>query len=287
MKYMKILGIILFVIMSVVPQSVAARAYAEESDPLPVIISDTFSIDGVNRTVGSQLNGSQTEVGYVNWTTKSGQWAYPNAYVFAETAGEQYIKPSASDSLQANVPFEPQQNSQMSVEADLWPDSNGTGFMAIGFNKGESEFWYDGQIWMNIRGNGAYEIYANGTAIPIGQGTSTAFIPNQMNKLKVSYDSSLKTVTAWVNNEQVVDHFSLGSFTPDIQYTGFMVTSGDVNVQRIDNFVVRGVRVPLPEPTLPVVISDTFSIDGVNRTVGSQLNGSQTEVGYVNWTTKS
>ncbi|MFC5403392.1 S-layer homology domain-containing protein [Cohnella soli] len=155
--------------------------------------------------------------------------------------------------------------------------------MAIGFNKGESEFWYDGQIWMNIRGNGAYEIYANGTAIPIGQGTSTAFIPNQMNKLKVSYDSSLKTVTAWVNNEQVVDHFSLGSFTPDIQYAGFMVTSGDVNVQRIDNFAVKGVRIPQPDTELPVAISDTFQQTDIDRVQGFPLIGTATEVGGRRW----
>jgi len=283
MKYSKIVAVLLLIYSLVVTQLGAIRAVASGDAMLPIIISDTFSIDGVNRTIGGQLNGSYVETGNVSWSTRNGPYTYPNAFVFAESNEEQYVRQTAADLLEATVPFEPEQNSQMSVEADVWPDSSSMGWMAIGFTNGEAEFWNDGQVWMNIKGNGLYEVYANKTLILIEQDTSSVFIPNAMNRLKLTYDSTLNTVSAWVNDERVVDHFSLESFVPDIKYVGFMVTAGDPNVQRIDNFIVKGIRTPLVDNELSVVISDSFEQSDIDRVEGFPLVGTATEVSGRRW----
>ncbi|MBP1994504.1 S-layer homology domain-containing protein [Paenibacillus eucommiae] len=248
------------------------------SDPELVAISDTFSIDGVKRSVGSSLNGKQAEIGNVNWETTYISYPYDGAYAFAEKDGEQFVKSESVGVFQANVPFIPEVY-QVSVEADVGPDVQSDGWMAIGLNKENSEFWSKGQVWMLLYGNGSYQVYVNGAAHMIGQGMSASFIPGGMNKLKLTYDAAGKSVTAWLNDDMVVDHYSLNNFVPDIRYAGFMVISSNVTGQPIDNFVVRGKK----DPVLPIQNADlsglTVSTGALEPTFSPAITSYKVHVG--------
>ncbi|MBP1990110.1 LamG-like jellyroll fold domain-containing protein [Paenibacillus eucommiae] len=245
-------------------------------NPLPLTISDSFTLDGVNRIAGEALSGTVTEVGDRTWEANS-------EFIFAGSGSGGYVTSTSSGTKTAFVPYVPA-GTMSSIEVDIKPFGMG-GWSAVGFSKEASAFWGSGQIWMFLREDGYYNIWVNGTQNLLANGFIASFDPDEYTHLRLEHDAVMQTVSVWVNEDSIVNASNIGAiqgFTPDIKYAGFMVSAQTPNETAFKNFQVKGPAVPIEDP-LPLTISDSFAVDGVNRTAGSELNDTKTEVGERTW----
>jgi len=281
MKRIRLCMAIILVICCVLPLATPVSANDNQAgqplaDPLPVAISDTMAPDGINRIAGGQLVGQETQVG-------DRIWQGSDTFVFAGDNQEGFVTADRTANSIAGVPFVPA-GDVTSIEADIKPKGSPDWF-ALGLSTGLNGYWSDGQLWMFIRADGYYNVWADKTNHLLGYGQASSFDENGFTHLKLEYDNAAKSITAWINGVKVVDEYDLGNingFEPDIRYAGFFIAPSSANEQAIRNFIVRGEAQPLPDP-MPVSISDKLGINDSDRTAGSTLNEKMTEIDGRKW----
>jgi hypothetical protein len=232
-----------------------------------IIISDAFTNKSPNRDVGDPLNGTPTEVGGKIWA------ANPQA-VF----GYGHItvaNPALNDSYIGGFPFTiPADNPLATVEADV--DVRGSNWIAVGFSySAMGGYWGHAQLCILLHPSGLAEVFANATNNLLSRQPAPVFYAAGFNKLKLEYNASAKTVSAWVNGNIVLNRYYLNipNFSPNIQYAGFHVwndnNAATLPQMKVDNFAASSASIVNQPPNLVIekpaeneTISGKYNIQG-------------------------
>jgi hypothetical protein len=219
----------------------------------PTLIEDTFSIAGPDRDPDDVLNDTDTEVGAVTW----------NATLDAVFAGGGSITNTDNTQPRGSVPFDPSVYSgeNVSVSADLnVVDGLGESWLSVGFMSGTGSAFTDGQVWVLVRRDGRYSVWADRTVHEIATG-DLPVIGGSLKNAYLAYDPTANRVSVWVNGVSVLANFDLDAlpFTPAITRAGFTshrAGNFPAGAVTVDNFTVR---VGVPEPPL---LPGDFNHDG-------------------------
>jgi len=224
-------------------QTIGATAYDNfkvrgevEGETLPPLtIFDSLAADGVNRKVGDALNDTATEIG-------ARLWEASHAFVF-EGDG---VTTVSTGSITAAVPFVPA-GTTLALEVEVKP-SGMEGWAAAGFSSEPSALWSYGQLWMLVREDGYYNLWANGTQHLLASGTT--LLSESTANVRLLYASDQHNVSLWINDVLVADAIDISGiagWAPNIQYAGMMTTvqTSDLSFR---NFAVRGEAQPVPPP---------------------------------------
>ena len=183
------------------------------SDISDAEIEDRFSPRS-GRQNPSALDGSLTEIGGKIWSASSGLEVRDGLL----TSGGQ-------DNLIATLSFNPVEygtNQQFSIEAEV--DPTGSEWAAIGFAQ-VGGFFGAGQIWMLLKPNGAYTVFANGTTTVLAQGIAPKFVAGGFNQVELVYSADHSTVSATINGEVVLGVIET-VFVPTITRAGLHLFDG-------------------------------------------------------------
>ncbi|MCB1032623.1 MAG: carbohydrate-binding protein, partial [Acidobacteria bacterium] len=217
---------------------------------------DDFELNGLDRTVGSPLNGTATEQGERIWTATADA-------VFGGGSGGGYLTHPAvpageTRQVVGGVSYDPADfpgQPVLTLGGDVM--ISGEGWVAMGFSSSATGSYFtpggDGQAWMLVRENGHYTVHAEGSGLhaPILDGVASDFQVNGFNRLELEYDAASGMVSAWVNSQQVVfrswlppDATGSGTFADriDIRYAGFqmnLTNGGAAERMKIDGFQVE------------------------------------------------
>jgi hypothetical protein len=201
-----------------------------------------------NRDPGDLLDGTVTEVGEAFWSANADA-------IFADGG---FVTNSDDGRPIASVPFDPAARNivTVAVEADLNMDDNlGDVWLSVGFMSGTGTVFVNGEVWMLVRRDGRYTVFADGSKHKLAKGLLTV-TQTDLKHAFVLYDPSRNTVSAWLDREPVLTDFDLHTvgFTPQISRAG--VTSfraGGLGYPAgaiaIDNFAVRVDTTDLPPIT--------------------------------------
>jgi hypothetical protein len=199
-----------------------------------VVISDSFTLNETDRTVGADLRGTTTEVGNRTWIP-AGPAGETNSPVFA--TGDIVTGPAAG-AYTTLVSLSGISSTYTSLQADINP--TGGSWAALTFNYSSDSMWYP-SLLLILDNGGGYTLF-NSSISPIVGGTATVFTPNAFNNVQLSYYAPSNSVNISINGVGVVNNLGLGAYTPpSLNYAGFDFYSGEGKA--VDNF-----QVAIPEP---------------------------------------
>lgn len=202
-----------------------------------LILSDTFTTTAT-RTGGSQLDGDALEVGGVNWDVSSTKVIINGGnYIWMNPANNFIARASITNAASAQI---------IEFQADVRVDVSGAGTESmLGFGKsGSNATWQEG-VRIRFKENGNYIVSYDGGLIDSGGLTGAQFNSGSFNTLKMTYNTSDNTLSAWVNSTQVVTDYDFDdvSFNPTLDVAGFSAINTTTG-ERWDNFSVT----TIPEP---------------------------------------
>jgi len=198
-----------------------------------VVISDTFTLNGTDRTVGAPLAGTVTEVGNRTWSLTGAETLSPT---FA-TGGTVVGTPGFADNVL--VSLSGISSAYTSVQADINP--SGGAWAALVFNDNAGSMWY-GSLMIILDNSGGYTLFkGNYAGTVVATGTAPTFTPNALNQVQMAYYAPSNSVSAWINGVNIVNAVSLGAYTPVLNYAGLAFYDG--TGKEVDNF-----QVAIPEP---------------------------------------
>jgi hypothetical protein len=257
----------MFVLMLIAVGSVSVLA-----DEL--ILSDTFSTNAI-RPAGTVLNGDAIEVGGTNWTASVNSiFVGSGEYVWSSYEGNfQYARVPLPDLTGVDI-------LEWQIDARVYgTQADGgvpKGYLALGrsnFNANVQE-----GVRLTIQQNGAWAVgYHDGSTFTAigsgnvsGDGEFRGFYPNT---LKVRYDFSANTLSAWINSNQVVSAYDMTGKPITFGAAGF-VTQNSVKNQnvRYDNFSVTSITAPVPDTAYATIESMNPVSGGVMQLVVSSDN---------------
>jgi hypothetical protein len=204
-----------------------------------VIVSDTFTLDGVNRTAGAQLNGLPPEVGTGTWV------ATPDA-VFTSAGAITTSTDGGSPSAEIAIPT--LTSSITTVQADLV--TNTSGWEGVGFQSSPSTSnVFTPSMLAILYSSGAVQLfdYAGSTFTQVGNTYSVpSYVSTDPYTLAVQYNPNTQLATVLLDGTAVLSSESITVSGP-IASAGFfgngIGTAGDAT---IDNFEVSAVAAPEP-----------------------------------------
>ncbi len=208
--------------------SLHARLNFEHAFGLSSVAFDTFN----ELTVDASLDGRALETGNQTWMSMYAlQGVYNNASA------------NTNKNTRAVVPLEISSGyNLLGVEASI--DPSGSQWTAIGFTQDPLTNWWNttgGQLWVLIRPNGKYTVYAMGTSINLTGGALpiTDFRPGDYNHVQFFYDPIAKTISLWINGIKEISNLVLPvTFIEAIAHAGWSSRLGRMDDTRIDNFEV-------------------------------------------------
>jgi len=215
------------------------------------IVQDTFTNNQTNRQMGDSLVGTTAEIGGVVWEGRS-------TAVFSDTG---YIT-NVTDSLpRAAIPFDldAYDGKPITIEADVnLIDGLGDSWVSLGFMQGTGSVWESGRLWMLVRRDGRYTVFAHATVYKLGQGQiDLAGDEDSLKNAVMRYDPVENTVEVWINGNPItlttsdLDNLDGGNgYTPTVTHVGF-TTHVVGPFQQADAFMLDNFKVALPEPPLP------------------------------------
>ncbi len=199
-----------------------------------VVISDTFTLNETDRTVGADLRGTVTEVGNRTWIP-AGPAGETQSPIFS-TGGS--VTGPAAATYTALVSLSGISSTYMSLQADINPA--GGSWAGLAFNYSGDSMWYP-SLLLVLDNGGGYTLFNSSIASIVG-GTATVFTPNAFNNVQLSYYAPSNSVSISINGVGVVNNLDLGAYTPPaLNYAGVEFYSGDGKA--VDNF-----QVAIPEP---------------------------------------
>ncbi|GBG06492.1 hypothetical protein PAT3040_01019 [Paenibacillus agaridevorans] len=227
-------------------QTIGGTAFAnflvkeQAANVLPLVIFDSFGADGIARKAGDSLNNSLTEAGNRTWES-----SYQLSFNGTGNAG--FLTVNASGGRFGMVPYEPA-GSVSAIEADIRP-AGLNGWSAFGFSSEPSALWSYGQVWMSIREDGYYVLFADATRQVLANGTVAGFDAGGYTRLRLELDHVAGTASAWIGGQQVVNEVTVpehAAFSLNVQYAGVMVDTQTPQVVAFKNFAVYGEALPVP-----------------------------------------
>jgi hypothetical protein len=208
-----------------------------ESATADTLIKDTFALDSAERTAGSSIAETGVEKGNGAWSKIVGE----GQLVFLDQKGGAVGQADGDTESSGftSVPFSGSRNRPLEILADLNPGTKaGESWVALGFSASATQgLWGAGTLWVTLRANGDFEIFARGTELLLGRGVAPRFKSGEFNSVRLSYDPSTNSASAWINGANVLDEASLEDYSPENRFAGigFLKTESAV----IDDFEVR------------------------------------------------
>lgn len=212
------------------------------------VIKDSFGGTG-QRAAGEKLNKTATE-------SRNAIWDATPTVLLGEDSGKGCVVAADNAGFLAKLKI-PANNKVIRIEVDAHPmpsgDADRTGFVMIGMGKpvGFNINWLSGiYLSLDVKGRAAvyYHPELNDGVDPnkgLGvKGMKSAMIKSfkadGMNKMVLEYDISAGTVSAWVNEEEVVNRFALEKtgFTPVLETLGFSGWQLQSNTPLLADFTV-------------------------------------------------
>lgn len=121
-------------------------------------IADAFTLNSKDRTEGASLNGVMAEKGSAGWVTQKSVILRKDGAV---TAG-------SSEGGVAYVPLPDGAGNVVKVEADINP--SGTDWVGLALGQGLNDFFNGAQLFILLRPNGEYVVFAQGLKTQLGTG---------------------------------------------------------------------------------------------------------------------
>ncbi|PAW78360.1 MAG: hypothetical protein B9S32_07475 [Verrucomicrobia bacterium Tous-C9LFEB] len=212
------------------------------------VIKDSFGGTG-QRAAGEKLNKTATE-------SRNAIWESTPTVLLGEDSGKGCVVVADNTGFLAKLKI-PANSKVIRIEADAHPmpsgDADRTGFVMIGMGKppGFNINWVGGiYLSLDVKGRAAVQYHPelnDGVDANKGLGVKgmksaiiKSFKADGMNKMVIEYDSSAGTVSAWVNDEEVVNRFALEKtgFTPVLETLGFSGWALQSNVPLLADFTV-------------------------------------------------
>ena len=115
-------------------------------------------------------------------------------------------------------------------------DPLASGWVAIGFaDSADGSYIQHGELWVLVRTNGKYVIWAVGSRLQVGDIPGIAI--EGFHRVELTYDPGANTATVRINGTAVMTSQPLPS-TPDIHFAGFHMFKAGDGGSKIDNFEV-------------------------------------------------
>lgn len=234
-------------------------------------VVDTFTLGRPGRNEGDPLVGTKTEVGGRTWTGST-------SAVFRSGGS---ITNSPWSQPKASIPIDPAEahGAAITVEADLNLQQTDS-WVSIGFMSGTAGVFGDGAIWMLIRRDGRYSVFADGTNIRIRTGDRVEIADETAAKrVTLTYDPIAKQVDSWINGQRVVSSFDLTDlYEPRISHIAFTSFSRTGQNFPAGSIFVDNLRVLFgPYSPPPVTPPSAVFWDSFNRSDDSDLDGDRLE----------
>ncbi len=194
-------------------------------------IADAFTLNSKDRTEGASLNGIMTEKGNVGWVTQK-------SVIFKKDGA---VTTGSSEGGVAYVALPDGAGNVVKVEADI--NASGTDWVGLALGQGLNDFYNGAQLFILLRPNGEYVVFAQGLKTQIGAG-SDAPQGNDANHVELEYHGADNTVTASINGQAIITNHALGGFTPVLKSAGFYFNpppeTKDLKpgISKVDNFAV-------------------------------------------------
>lgn len=212
------------------------------------VIKDSFGGTG-QRAAGERLNKTATE-------SRNAIWDATPTVLLGEDGGKGCVVVADNAGFLAKLKI-PANNKIIRIEADVHPmpsgDADRSGFVMIGMGKppGFNINWLGGfYLSLDVKGRASVQYHPelnDGVDANKGLGLKgvkssviKSFKPDGMNKMVLEYDASAGTVSAWVNEEEVVNRFALEKtgFTPVLETLGFSGWQLQSNTPLLADFTV-------------------------------------------------
>lgn len=234
---------------------------AVNAAPLGTIIyQDGFTVNGVERQYGGNLNLTTIEDSLLKWVA-------PGGMIFSSINGQDVVSSTVQNGNGAVI------NSDLSlvggtvkIEIDAMPlgtdpaDPDRTNWIAIGFQPEATPAWVinAGGISIIFRGNGGYQIFANGGDITPAEPTPVVgYTQGDVADMSIAYDSATNTATFVINGQVVFTSGNLGAFADKAKRP--FVTMYDAGMW-FDNFSVS-----MEGGVLPVMIVPQSPANGAGQ----------------------
>ncbi|MHC4445516.1 MAG: hypothetical protein ACYTF1_01460 [Planctomycetota bacterium] len=211
--------------------------------PTGTVIEDTFANASPDRDPGDPLVGTAPE--YIAPALGSLTWDGLTSAIFTSDGS---ITNQDLTTPRASVPLGPAWSGvqPIALQARLNVGPNPPGdhdWVSLGFMSGTSTVFADGEVWMLIRRDGRYTIFANGTANSLAQDQITVYNQDLYKQTSIQYNPTNNTVSAWINCIQVLADYDLdGIYDPSITHVGVTCfRSGEhlpADSLQVDNFKV-------------------------------------------------
>ena len=235
------------------------RSYFEVQDytnsllgvPNYLVIRDTLASNTTNRSVGSPLNGTTSEVGGKTWSTNT-TLVFGANEITTSTGGDT----AHVGGVSFNPPLDPAKPVNL-VEADFIV--NGTVWSAVGFSQSATGgYWGHGQAWVHIGPSGDYAVYADGLTHLLRVGDVPNFSPNGLNRVRVHHNRTENKLSVVINSQLVLVPYDLDalSYTPGLSHAGVHVQTASGTgggLASFDNFRVFS----MPEY---IIFADDFEV---------------------------
>ncbi|MBE0536059.1 MAG: hypothetical protein IH624_10355 [Phycisphaerae bacterium] len=231
-----------------------------------VIYQDGFTVDGVERQYGGNLNLTTIEGAMLKWNA-------PTSMVFSEINGQDVVYAASRNGASAVI------NADLSlvggtvkIESDVMPlgtradDALKDDWVAIGFQPGQSSVGHGGaSLWMLFRGNGGYQVFRLGTANLLANGSVAGYAQGQVAHISVTYDADTHVATFAVDDQVIHTQDVSGTEFVDAAKRPFIITY-DAS-QWFDNYTVS-----MEGGVLPVVTVLESPANSVQVPVDTQLS---------------
>jgi len=258
----------------------------------PTQISDTFTTNGTDRQAGDPLVGTITEIGNTTWEGESTAVFSANNFITNTTATHPRASVAVNPSAYGGEP--------LIVEADVNLTINNP-WISIGFMSGTGTAFDNGEVWMNIRRDGRYNVFVKGTTHNLAQGQITV-VEENFKKARIKYNPTTNIVSAWLDGNLLLDAYDLDTipFTPSITHAGFTSYYGAGGFPSADMMIVDNFNFTVGDPPnitqqpaslllhknnnaqFAVMATSESSIryqwqkDGVDMSEGGDISGTQT-----------
>jgi hypothetical protein len=228
------------------------------------LISDTFSITS-SRTVGSELNGENTEnpATGVTWSAYI-ETSSANAFTIQGNSANGYVKPPDNNNSDnygfADVPFTISEGKSYEVEANVFPAS---GSLGIGFSDDEDTSTpAPFGVFLTITSAGAWNVlFGNASGTVSTAGWSASAPPLLQLIVNTNASTGQGTYTAIINGQTVASNAAYNVVTPGGPYADFDAAgieqegaAGADNDGLVDNFDAGDIS-SIPEPASAMLVA--------------------------------
>ncbi len=181
-------------------------------------LAEGFTEDFSTYATGASFNGANTRTGQKVWVTGSD--------VKIGTIGtDRYGAITGNTNKYAGVAIDAPTD-VVTLTAKIKPYGISNNWFSMGFQKAINQppiTNNSGQLWLIIRTNGNYSIFANGTIYTLATGAVPAFNATGFNLASIQYIPSTNQVSVQLNGVTVLNNYNLNglNFTPTINSVVF------------------------------------------------------------------